>query len=153
MTPLPFLFRNVFTYPAHPLWPVSPYGSHLGAAGGAMCLPHYGPLPPLQGIFLTHSLGGVPGLLGFPPASWYRAALQATRVTKLVSFLACGEGLLPGLGGVRNPTWERGWDTVAQGPEHQASSLPASDLAWGQHMPSLVGMVCSCLQASILTYG
>lgn len=118
-----------------------------------MCLPHYGPLPPLQGIFLTHSLGGVPGLLGFPPASWYRAALQATRVTKLVSFLACGEGLLPGLGSVRNPTWERGWDTVAQGPEHQASSLPASDLAWGQHMPSLVGMVCPCLQASVLTYG
>lgn len=44
-----------------------------------MYLPRCGLLPPLQGISLTHSLGRVPGLLGFPPASWRRAALQATR--------------------------------------------------------------------------
>ena len=30
----PFLFRNVFTFPLQPLWPVSPGGSPLGAAGG-----------------------------------------------------------------------------------------------------------------------
>lgn len=29
------------------------------------------------------------------------------RVAKLVSFLVCGEGLLPGLGSVRNSRWDR----------------------------------------------
>lgn len=74
-----FLFGNVFTFPIQPLWPVPPYGSHLGAAGGTMCLPHSGLFPPLQGISLIHSLGWAPGLLGFPPASWCRAVLQASR--------------------------------------------------------------------------
>lgn len=81
MTPLSslLLLGNVFTFPTQPLWPVPPYGSHLGAAGGTVCLPHCGLFPPLQGISLTHSLGWEPGLLGFPPASWCKAALQASR--------------------------------------------------------------------------
>lgn len=80
MTPLLsfFVVQKCVHLPIEPLWSAS-HGSHLGAAGGTMCLPHSGLLLPLQGIFLTHSLGWVPGLLGFPPASWYRAALQATR--------------------------------------------------------------------------
>lgn len=73
------LVQKCVHFPIQPLWSLPPDGSHLGAAGGPMCLPYSGLPPPLQGISLTHSLGWEPGLLGFPPASWCRAALQATR--------------------------------------------------------------------------
>lgn len=135
-----FLFGNVFTFPIQPLWPVSLYGSHLGAAGGTMCLPHSGLFPPLQGIPLIHSLGWAPGLLGFPPASWCRAALQASRES-LGWFPSSCVGRAFSLG------WEvsripggMGWGHYRPGTWHPNSSHLASDSAWGQPMPRLAGM-------------
>lgn len=67
--------------------------------------------------YFSHSLSG-PGARtpGFPACLMVQgcsAGLQ--RIAKLVSFLLRGEGLLPGLGGVRNPRWVRGGGTVAPG--------------------------------------
>ena len=50
-----------------------------GSCWGHVCAPFFRLFPPLRGISLTPSLGQEPRLLGFPPASWCRAALQASR--------------------------------------------------------------------------
>lgn len=140
--------------PSSPFGQIPPYGLHLGAAGGTMCLPHCGLFPPLQGISLTHSPGWAPGLLGFPPASWCRAALQASRESLSWFPSSCvGRAFSLGWEVSRIPGGIGVGAPQPRAPQHPDSSLLASDSAWGQHMPCLAGMACSRLQASIFTCG
>lgn len=90
--------------------------------------------------YFSHSLPG-PGAKapGFPACLLVQscpAGLQ--RVAKLVSFLLRREGLLPGLGGVRSPRWDRGGGSVAPGTQGPA---PPS-----QPLTQLGGSICPAWQ-------
>lgn len=104
-----FLFRNVF--PSPPL--LTPLASSFLWVTSGSCWGH--PVsaslwavssPPR---YFSHSPSGLGAkTLVFPACLMVQGCSAGhQRVAKLVSFLVCGEGLLPGLGSVRNSRWDR----------------------------------------------
>lgn len=151
MTPLSslLLLGNVFTFPRPAPLASSPLRVTSGSCWGHCVSASLWAVssPPR---YFSHSLSGLgartPGFPAYLLVQGCPAGLQ--RVAKLVSFLLRGEGLLPGLGGIKNPRW-----AGVGAPQHPGSSLLASDSAGGQHMPCLAGTAGSRLQASISACG
>lgn len=84
--------------------------------------------------YFSHSLSGLGARTpGFPPASWCRAALQATRESLGCFPSSCvGRAFAQGWD-ISEIPGGMGWGHCSPCPHSTLdSSLPASDLAWGQ---------------------
>lgn len=110
MTPLLSSYSEM-CFPPHPL--LTPLASSFLWVTSGSCWGH--PVsaslwavssPPR---YFSHSPSGLGAkTLVFPACLMVQGCSAGhQRVAKLVSFLVCGEGLLPGLGSVRNSRWDR----------------------------------------------